>query len=122
MSASTCYHTRYSNNHCPEYKCKNYVNRCPKHSTSGRDYDTCTNEPNKTYRDYVAMETALLHEIENMRNKKIVTYADCDEAAWPMLAEIRQMEHDFIGTLEYRLSVIQDKVAETLDKIFEEGF
>jgi len=39
---ATCPHQTYSDNHCAEMVCWNYVNKCPKHAPSGRDYYVCS--------------------------------------------------------------------------------
>lgn len=39
-----CPHPKYSDGHCAEMVCWNYVNRCPRHAVSGRDYERCSRE------------------------------------------------------------------------------
>jgi len=39
-----CFHPPYSDGHCATMVCSNYVNKCPKHSMSGRDYESCNHE------------------------------------------------------------------------------
>jgi hypothetical protein len=41
----TCVHPRYSNDHCAEMSCSNYVNRCFRHAPSGSPDAECTATP-----------------------------------------------------------------------------
>lgn len=39
-----CAHSHYSDGHCAEMPCSNYVNKCKRHSTYGMPNEPCTLE------------------------------------------------------------------------------
>lgn len=61
MTTTGCAHAKYGDGHCASMVCSNYVNKCPRHSTSGRAEVECslqvmTNEAAERLRHMVVQD------------------------------------------------------------------